>query len=812
MSRDFLNRMNELLANLLSQYSSAATNEPLVWRVPAVETPRMTTLPTQIRNLASPIRFMTIPDLDLDMDLETDSTHILARTHLSGSSFADSEDETDQSISLALSSDLDGEFEHSGNDSHSDSSEANMDEQDLEDDDDADQSDLTQSGILDRIQLAQRLLLSSARHNLTNRNTLINSDYPRGSEGYTPAGGVPLRRQNAIRLKNRPTASPNFDELAKEYHAEFESTINAIKRLDSFVGKSPLFSQHPHSSSKQSLWKWSSQRRLVRKASLEGSMDRFLHHRRKGTLWTDNLEQHQTPDKMDIQKLPGSKRKRSGIHGSSPKRRKLAGRLSRPQFSLLLLSSEGESINSDLLSRTDKYKILDGLPCSYLRNGSTFALDLLVRGRDSIDLTFSNVDQDEKTLHGYFSVKASGDRSGHIHLIMGFLSFLYGGIRSRYTINCTNKVIQTKAALVERAFMSAIVECGLSNPKVIGCLTSAVLIPFVGEIVDFNKTDLRFLQGSRVGTSKTNFSRSMHVSRIRNEQIKLQLGEWLRIRPFHNFSEAFFLNYLFFVEKYLRDFDNVPKVEREIGIEFAQHMKELIHDITRDFKFMSDAKIPMVEERCNQAKNDIRERRRHEPRSNLQKSSFLQEWESKMCEMLCDYITCEDSCLLNVQLNYVLFTVKVDVSAALDQTFHKFLSLVTKESERKTLQRKYDMVGHEQLLPEARESIFVCSLNRKTGHLEMQNTRLNLDYKYAGSCDSRGSLQRETFASSMAGVIDSDDEFAESMGRYSLFSSHWKYLEDPYLMDNPTVTSGVWKRGSARSSSCSGGNGRVDFV
>lgn len=805
MSRDFLSRMNELLANLLNQYTEQADDHTT-----AMETPHMTTLPAQIRNLASPIRFLAIPDLDLDMDLDMDGPHAGILARLSGPSFTTTE--IDDSSTLEVSSDLNEEFENSDNESNSeDSSDANLDDNDIEDDQE-EESDQAQNDILNRLQLEQRLLLSSARQNYTNRNTLINFD-PRTSSSNS-FSGVPLRRQNAIRLKNRPpSACPNLDDLAKEYHADFETIINAIKRLDSFVGKSPLFSHHPHSESRQNLKKWGGLRRLVRRASYEGNMDRFLHHRRKGTLWTE-LSNRQSESSMaeNSHRMPESKRKHFGTN-NSPKRRKVANRTSTSNLLLFLRPSGGEVINSKHLSRSDKYKILDGLPCSYLKNGSTFALDLLVRGKDSIDLSFSNVDLIEKIMHGHFSVKASGDRSGHIHLIIGFLSFLCGGIRSRYTINCTNKVIQIKSALLDHTFMEAIVQCGLSSPKVIECLTSAFQIPFSGEIVDFNKNDLRFLQDSRPVSSKSSFSRSMHVSRIRNEQIKLQLGEWMRIRPFHNFSEAFFLNYLFFVERYLRDFRDIPKIERESGIEFAQHMKELIHDITRDFKFMSEANIPMVEEKSNQAKKDIWERRRHEPRSNLHKSSFLQEWETKMCEKLCDYITCEDSCLLNIQLNYVLFTIKVDVSAALDQTFHKFIGLVSKESERKMLQKKYDAVSKEQLLPEARECIFVCSLNRKTGRLEMQNTRLNLDYKYAGSCDARSSLLRESFGASVGSFTDSDDdEYSGPVGRYSVFSSHWKYLEDPYLMDNPTVTSGVLKRGSSVSSSCSGGNGLVNFV
>lgn len=808
--------MNELLANLLNQYSENNEDYNML-HLSSEETPHLTSLPAQIRNLAPPIRFFSIPDLDLDMDLDTDNLlRDLAGPATQEVSFAASD--LDDASGLAVSSELDGDFEH--NETNSDNSSDNLDDDeeleadDDEDDDDVD-SDLGQTGIFHRIQ-TRRLLLSSARQNLTNRNTLINSGQGNSTRVNRLLGGVPLTRLNAIRLKHRQPANANLENLARDFHGDFEAAITAIKSLDSFVGKSPLFANHPHSESCLSVRKWSSLRRLVRKTSFELNMDRFLNHRRRGTLWTQKTNRCGEARGHEMQrKVPESKRKHLGSSGNQ-KRRKVSNKQdSRHQARFMAppaLPMGGESISYKFLSRDDKYKILDGLPCSFLQNGSTFALDLLVRGRDSIDLSFSNVDLEEKKLHGYFSVQACGERSGHIHLIIGFLSFLCGGIRSRYTINCTNKVLQTKSALLDHTFMEAIVERGLSSPQVVECLTSMFHIPFSGDIVDFNKNDLRFLQETRPVSPKTSFSRSMHVSRLRNEQIKMQLCEWLRIRPFHNFSEAFFLNYLFFVEKYLRDFKDTANIEQELGIEFARNMKDLIHDITRDFDFVRDAKIPMVEEKGNQAKKDIWERRRHEPRSNLQKSSFLREWESKICEKLSDYVTCEDSCLCNIQLNYVLFTVKVDVSAALDQTFEKFINLVTKDSERNMLQKKYNAISKEQLLPDAKECVFVCSLNRKTGRLEMQNTRLNLDYKYAGSCDARGSLLRNSFGNLAGGFTQSDEEDNSGpMGRFSAFSTHWKYLEDPQLMDNPTVTMGKWKRGSCGTSS-SGGIGRADFV
>lgn len=757
VSRDFLTRMNEVLANLLNQYTASSVHadpndDELI---------STTLLPAQIRNLASPIRFLAIPDLDLDMDLDATDT--------------DSRSYADDSLGSSLDSDSDA---------------YQLDE--ISDSESTSDSDVPLHGLLDRIQLAQRLLLSSALQNHTNRNTLIITP-------ETRASAIPLRRQNAIRSKSRGDHNAQaLESVAKEYHNDFVETIAAIRALLTYSGKSPLFSGHPHEQ-RRGLRRWGCRR--LKRPSLQAQMDRFLHLRRRSRLWAE--ERHfprAEATSSDLKRKTGPDCTHSDS-SNGQKRRKLRAEKRR---SVITATAEGEHINPSQLLRADKYRILGGLRCLFLRSGSTFALGLVSdwlfkRGSDVLDLTFSNVDHSEKALHGYFTLKFGGDRTGDVHLILSFLSFLCGGPRSGYATNCTNRVIQTKAALLNEAFMAAIVEHGLSSPAVISCLTKTYQIPFLGEIVDFNKNDLRFMPDSRQSSSKLSFLRAMHISRVRNEQIKLQLGEWLRIRPFHNFAESFFLNYLHFVEKYLRDFDLSPKHEQELTIDFAKHFKEQMLDIAKDFGFDG---IPILADKLEQLQRDLCDRRRHEPRASLHKTPFLQEWDSKLGEKLCDYVTCEDTCLLNIQLNYVLFTVRVDVLAALDQVFTRFLELVT-PMERRLLQKKYDAVGSEPLLTESRETVFVCLINRKTGRLEMQNTRLLLDYKYAGSCDARGAL----FPTPLDAYSDSEDD-----GPSRLYGvPHASYLEDPYLMGNPTVMTGAWKR-SLGGRTCTGGHAWSHFV
>lgn len=915
VSRDFFTRMNEVLANLLNQYTEEQNRHNLVslsippdhsppppresssrlsvqllpdyYRQPDQSHIRTTALPAEMRNLASPVRFLVIPDLEADMDLDIDLDENAPRATLSnvGSRegitepstrsetsvppfhlfLGSSNNDDDNTSTSSWSSEDDAEFEEPSDqdideDIH-DAFDESGSEDDSNDDDDNSPQHIdrarmeTRSNLLDSMQLAQRLLLSSARQNPTNRNTLIISP-----ESSRVTGGVPLRRQNAIRLKRREATSPqrSSEEVAKTYHDEFEDAINKIRASPHYPGKSPIFSTGTQISGKKKpfLRRWGTLRHLARKSSLDSQMDRFLSQRRAGKLWpeqpasdrdqvtltkrlhsNDPLQHYQKRHRHDsklhsrrhnsedidpqdaqdsglrskFSKRFTSKRKHATEDASMRKKRRTHDYV--PTKAQILQSDVfGDRIDERQLTRDEKYKILSGLNCSFLSSGSSFSLGPIIdchskRTSDVLDMNFSHVDNDKKTMHGYFNISNEGSDADDFHLLSNFISYLCGGIRSQYMLNCTNKVIQSKASLLNDAFMLAISNNGSRKANDSGAFQKSLKVPFHGDIVDFDKNDLRFLNQTKLKSHKSSISLSVHHSRIRNEQVKLQLLEWLRIRPFSNFSETFFLNYVYFVEKRLRDFDRYTRHEQELTLEFTHQFKELIYEVSREFEFVTDA-IPMYRDKFQKAMWDITERFEHEPRYDLPKSFFLLEWESKLCEKLCEHITYEDSCLFNVQLNYVLFIIRVDVSETLDQVFHRFLENVD-ESAKAGLLNKYEKLNKETLPAEAKEAVFVCSVNRKTGRLEMQNTRLYLDYKYAGSCDVGGGRDS---SSGNGAYSDSDDEDLGPLRRYALNLMHWKCLEDPYLMHTPTMMFGKWKRSASDSCLCGGGHARSDFA
>lgn len=816
-------------------------------------------LPALLRNITSPIRFLAIPDLDLDVDAERDNDpemdlsispesllswlhsrsfyhptlhHVRRLPHAPHASH-------NEALSISSwSSDDDADFqEHPGHYDESDSNtiasgddpnddtddetndETNYDniDQDNADDNDNVESDDSgsidpRSGIEDRAQLAHRLLLSSARQNPTNRNTLIIS--PDSHSHIT--GGVPLRRQNAIRVKhNDLSTSRSLGSIATAYHDEFDRLLMSIRSLPTYVGKSPLFHHNPASASikrKHNIYRWGCLRHLSRRPSLEGSMDRFIHLRRSQKLWSYSgdakYEKRHVPIHHGHCQL---KRKSEEDPVKSHKRRKLKKSPKAKLAALNISSFEGDRIQSWELPSSDKYKILSSLRCSYFRSGSNFSLDsraapLLYQDCGKADVNLSFVDHVEKTLHGNLVLNFGEHAAADRQQLQKMITYLCGGERAKYNVNSANRVTQCKAALLKKFLDSMSVGDQPLDGGPMPSTGGGFRIPFNGEIIDFNHCDLRFLPSDRPHSQKPSFSRSIHYSRVRNESIKMQLLEWMKIRPFSYFADTFLLNYIMFAKQNLALFDELPMNEQELSIDFTRHFRELMYDIIRNSAF-AGLKAPMITEKMQRSKGVIDERRKQEPKSHLQKASFLIEWETKLSEKMCESITSEESSLLNIQLNYVLFTARVNLSKTIDLVFEQYLPFADSTSRAYYAKKLEDL--NKELVPlDANETVLLGSVNRKTGQLELHNTRLYLDYKYAGSYGSRGGSFGPYIDD--ADVFDSDDEELSSLRHYSLNNSHCKFLEDPYLMENPTVLRGCWKRGS--KAELGGGNPRYNFV
>lgn len=544
-----------------------------------------------------------------------------------------------------------------------------------------------------------------------------------------------LRRQNAIRRRRRCGV-----ERARELHAELRAARAAIIHAPGYPGPLPLFSHHTHLP-------------LARSAELR--MDRFLARARKGRLWADtqgepmerapshrrrqgrtlvhnhNPDHELTADKPNTDNrnindglnacestirlplLPHVESTESTLqnsincdssHVASPESGKVnhsAGRKRPNEYqhrkrkrARLDVAGTGDVIDLRRLGAAARTRILHGLECSYMRSGLAFALEAapaLTPSSDpsGVDMVFSHVGG---ALDGFFT-------AANLHLAVHFLIFLCG-VRAGG--------LGEKCAMLNEVFVATLVERGAGHAKVADALSAPLRMLFSGHVVDFHTHDLRFVTGDGDGARRADL-------------VRLQLRQWLHIRPFRHFGELFLLKYLEHAERSLRD-SNSCASHRQHAVVFGRNLKELMYDITRGYEFVERARVPFVAERAARAQRRTMERRRTGISAPSARLPFAQEWDRRLCDRLVDYVTCADSCVLNVQLNYVLFTVRVDAAAAVDTMFHRLLPLVTSDSKRAALGARFarEKVGDDGC-------VLVCALNRKTGRLEVQNTRAALD-------------------------------------------------------------------------------------
>lgn len=555
-----------------------------------------------------------------------------------------------------------------------------------------------------------------------------------------------LRRQNALRRRRRFGV-----ERARDLHAELKAARFAITHAPGFPGTLPLFSHHSHLSP-------------VRSAELR--MDRFLVRARAGQLWTDNqgepmerararprgpslhtpghlpdrkfkpdykpefhgcregpprhgqlnsdrsdrtrADQETTANTDDTNYTERTNHTNHNLHASEPHASHSTVRLSRKRAregvcrrrkrARIDVAGGGDTIDFRLLGAAARARILRGLACSYLRSGLTFALETrlplaLSPDRSTVDMVFSHVGS---SLDGVFC-------AANLHLAVDFLLFLCG---------VRGGALGKKCAMLNEVFVAALLERGGEHATKVDTLSASLRILFSGHVVDFHTHDLRFVEDAGEGARRA-------------ELLRLQLRQWLQIRPLRHFGELFFLKYLGHAERSLREC-NASVSDRQHAVVFGRNLKELMYDITRGFEFVEQAQVPFVAERAARAQQHAMRRRRNGVGSSVSPATarlpFALEWDRRLCDRLVDYVTCPEACMLNVQLNYVLFTVKVDAATAVETMFHRFLPLVEDNGKRTALRARF---AKEKAGGTA--CVLVCGLNRKTGRLEVHNTRAALD-------------------------------------------------------------------------------------
>ncbi|RLV91658.1 hypothetical protein JA1_003737 [Spathaspora sp. JA1] len=655
------------------------------------------------------------------------------------------------------------------------------------------------------IESNERLLLSSARQNPLNINTLIIPSYPISNSshqphrlrtanvvrvdgrpmpwlGQSPASGVPLRRQNAIRTapgrhhyrRYNPMQTPSgsggapaatsdttgdkhlelstleensnsrlkklltveADELCKD----IQSISEAIDKIPNFQGESPLFYKNNCEYSKRFrilFFAKLNQTKFDQPGGLPNliyAMDLYLKKRRARSLFLNIKPTIPPPPKVSrSSRLPIKKKRKSHKYQRSSTKRQKVATSSQDEVEHLLFNSKQLH-----LSKSEKENILSSLPSSYMQPGSSFSISISEPQSQQSDnlkqanLVFTNITGPELDGVFNFSVEQSEQpQMTRLHCMLlklhSFIKYFCG-----FTENSLprNKILVRKLNVLDRISVDPNIHY-TTNLKY-----SQVNIPFSGHIIDFKKYDLRFIENT-IGCRS---------NRERSNRLRLTLGEWMKISPFIQFKENYFLSFLHELQDNLEHFDeiNAKKEQKSQALHLTKQFKGNLYQFTKDFGFINEnnnsksgVTIPFLDEQ-----RSINTLLPKHTNSNKYKDGFAEDWERSLALRLCEVITMDDSTsLLNVQLNYILFKIKVDLSKLLDSYIlfifdHWDVSSKDKVEYINKYKTVYNSILSDENKPNRErdtnnptEATLIGSIDRKSGQIELQNTIANLFYR-----------------------------------------------------------------------------------
>ncbi|ODV67640.1 hypothetical protein HYPBUDRAFT_152497 [Hyphopichia burtonii NRRL Y-1933] len=348
---------------------------------------------------------------------------------------------------------------------------------------------------------------------------------------------------------------------------------------------------------------------------------------------------------------------------------------------------KGETVPSELLTADVKYKILNVLPCSFLKPGSLF--ETKVNNIDfPIDINFNHVDYNTGTLRGNLF-------SNTKHKGFDMITFLCGMFIKRDSL--TGSLPLNSSVHKRLRFATFLNKASLNTNK----KSKPFLVPFTGEMIDFKKNDLRFF--------KRNDPDRPSSKRLLNEKVKFELSQWLFLDPFIQCSTSLLSYNLAQIWNDLK-FMNKLSHRNQMDVVFVvEGFLKNITKLTDRFPSFHSSELPGSDEMDQQCSKDQTER-------------FENQWNSTVVKSLSNFLSCEDHCLLNIQLNYLLFTISIDLTQALDDYISFLLSDLPSDNiwhENYKLYKKYlNLVDEKDTTYRIQ---LLCSLNRKTGSIQIVN-------------------------------------------------------------------------------------------
>lgn len=468
------------------------------------------------------------------------------------------------------------------------------------------------------------------------------------------------------------------------------------------------------------------------------------------------------------------------------------------------------------LSYTQKHSIMDVTFSSFLTSGSSFTLNYNFFNLGTpLDLVFSEVDYKRKSLQGVFSItpimedRNTDELAQLVSQINSYQAFFLG-INPETLSSPRDKLVTKQLKIIrslEDDYRRIKIENNVEGKTHAKTRVKPFVIPVTGKIIDFKNNDLRFLPS--IKDTKQLPMRCLHLARTKSNRVRLQLLEWMKIQPFVQFEESFFLDQLNKANVNLKDFKNQSSNVQKETIDLARGLRNSMYDLTKFFNFVvsSDIPIPLIENERFKRQMSFTE---------YKKTFFLQDWEKRLTDKLVKFVTCQDQCLLNIQLNYILLTLTIDICEFLNNHIEFKLNFVP--DELKSKYRKQLNKCRRYPMTDTKKTILLCSLDRKTGHIEIQNTRALLDYKNIYQFDkhansrSSSSIQEDNslfhrFFNGLLNESPPPDIALDDPDFQSDDSDGEKEWEDPYHEASlDTVLKGHYKKTNCGDASFGGGS------
>ncbi|ODV79899.1 uncharacterized protein CANTADRAFT_25704 [Suhomyces tanzawaensis NRRL Y-17324] len=620
------------------------------------------------------------------------------------------------------------------------------------------------------IDATERLLLSSARQNTSGSNRLITrlisfNSFDLRNNPTGNGSAVPLQRQNAIRSRTRNSNKCVFyrngaDQQTEDSKNELESTMerikqnsaNLIKDIDQFLhiirGQKSNHNLFHGGSEELDLVYAFKMTGLEHNFHLEGKMDAFLRLRQSPALWSRKLlgrepeESTSTAKRRYVSQSPFKSNKKRKLASAGPGTE--TAKFNRESTALTLMHQ---------LSPSEKYRILSVQFSSYFKSGSCFGVRISNEENAYSDLYLTNVDYHRKSIDGVFRVMED-DKFNQIDYwkrLFKHAKFFCGenSLLQDKILGCS--ALARRLFLLERAEYDLILSLATNTD----CKKPMPLnfnIPFRGRIIDFKMNDLRFLSSnSKKNPVNDSYAFTKHLSQtFKYNLANLQLIEWMRLQPFQEYKDCYLEMYAQELKELLENISQEgPKYGLQQTIDLAKEFKSTVHLLTKSYT---------VDDCCSATASQV------DPRHTSDRY-YHQNWEKRLSKELLENLTSDGyESLLNVQLNYILFTLKVDLIEFLDNILNCILETfknqhVNNESkEFRYLMQITQLFDVDNVTNEDILAILLCSMNRKTGKVHIHNTLPYINYKNQSS-------------RRVIGVVDSGVSRYNSSGVPSSFNS-----------------------------------------